>query len=481
MIALLAAAAFAATLTPAEVLSRASAAVGSSPSGNYRIVTRYVFADGDGSSEELIAGSDYEVTYHEGPVSTAEGLLHGKTWTQNANGLVVVGDNTTASDSSDDVHSAQDSFGTPSVVQQDSTGIVLEFHSKRGLTERRYYDPVSFLLQRIDVTGSTGTQSLMFGDYRRVFGKMEPFHEEFRSFYQEDGWTSDVTSFTQPAAAPQLAIPQSRSVFDLGTRTAVDIPANFTLDRVIVRVNVAGRGLDFELDSGSSITILDADVARQLGLSTYNRRVSYDLVKVSTAQAMIGDFGIGDVHATNFVVDTVPFNELVGQQRVVGLLGADFFASSRIAIDFGKRTIEMLAPSNPLPGAGWTKLPIDVSQLVPLTDATLDGVKGSFVVDLGAFQTILFPHYVSRFKLHGDRRLRGLMSGVSGTPLKYTAYTVPRMDLGDLSYADIPVDAMDSGDPDFDFGDGLLGYNFWQNFAMLFDYADRTLYIKPEV
>ena len=51
-----------------------------------------------------------------------------------------------------------------------------------------------------------------------------------------------------------------------------------------------------------------------------------------------------------------------------------------------------------------------------------------------------------------------------------------------MAFADIIVQVMDGGNAVEDVGaDGLLGRTFLDNFSLIFDYADQTLYIKSEL
>jgi hypothetical protein len=292
-----------------------------------------------------------------------------------------------------------------------------------------------------------------------------------------------VISFEQvPEESVHLAIPQNRPVFDVGNHASLPVPVDFTAAGIVVRVTVAGRGLDFLLDSGASTSVIDATVARQLGLHVIQQRSFEFLGTVKDGLTMIPDLALGDIHARHFAIDAIPFSLKDGDREIVGLLGADFFASSRVAIDFGAGTVTMLSSSAALPTNGWTRIPIEVTNLVPYTHASFNGVKGTFVVDTGATDTLLFPHYFANFKANKPGDVMGQMEGISGQLHDYRKYRFSRLDLGDLAFTDVSADVMSGADTELMIGaDGLLGRNIWENFAMIFDYADESLYIKPEL
>ena len=225
-------------------------------------------------------------------------------------------------------------------------------------------------------------------------------------------------------ASVSLAIPTSKVVFDLGPRASLPIPADFSAGGIVVRVSVAGRGLDFILDSGASESVIDAGVAQQLGLNVHDERTVSYLGAITIGYTTLDDLALGDIHAPHFAIEAIPFSRAVENKKIVGLLGGDFFASGRIAIDFSAKTVTMLAPSAPLPSEGWSKLPIDVNSFAPVTTAKFNGVKGNFVVDLGSWSTILYPHYFAKFTPDKVAVVRGPRH--TGLPTKVTIFARTR-------------------------------------------------------
>lgn len=474
----------AALLTPSQVLAKAAAASGVQEPGAYRIETRETFGDGTISYERFEQGSNYAETEHDGDTTTAEGQLDGVDWTENANGIVLT--RNTASMFEDPYLSAlekPDAQSSGLRVETDGAGnIVLVVAPRAGLAKRYTYDPATFLPLRIDYEDSAGKRTFILTGYKRYFGEMTPSRIQYTSPFADNNATYDLVAYDRvPAAAARLAIPSSKPVFNLGAQASLPIPAEFSTEGIVVRVNVAGRGLDFILDSGASESIIDADVARELGLHIHSKRTLAYFGTTTFSKTTIDDFALGGLHASHFVIAAVPFSERVDQKKVVGLLGGDFFASGRIAIDFGAKTVTMLAQTSQLPTTGWTKLPIQVTGFIPVTDATFSGFKGTFIVDTGAWSTVFYRHYFAKFTPDKIASVQGQATGISGRSFDYRPYHAPRMDIGDLAYADVLVQVLDTGKADDYSVDGLLGRTFLDNFSLIFDYADQTLYMKPEV
>jgi predicted aspartyl protease len=475
----------AALLTPVQVLAKARAAAGMQAAGTYHIEERETYADATVTFDRIVQGRNYIETMHDGQFTTAEGYVDGIVWTQNANGIVLVRNRAPVT-RDPYLMALSIPSANPSTLQagNDASGdVVLDITPRAGVTERRVYDPSTFLVRSVTYDNPNRKGTYVYSAYKRFFGAMIPSHVEYTSPYPQNNWTADVVSYVQvPDSSVHFAVPASRPVFDVGANATLPLPVDFTRQGIVVRVTVAGRGLDFLLDSGASESVIDEAVANELGLTVTEQRAYDFLGKVTRGKTMIDDLALGPIHAHHFALDTIPLSINTGDQKIVGLLGGDFFASARIAVDFGKKTVTMLGPSTALPTDGWTQLPIQVTDFVPVTKAKLNGVDGTFIVDLGSFDNILFTHYFANFTPNTRGDVQGKVIGVSGVTHDYRSYTFSRIDIGDLAFADMRASVIDGGrDVDTVNIDGLIGRTFWGDFAMIFDYANQTLYVKPEL
>lgn len=474
-------------LTAQQVLEKAAAARGGVKAGAYRRVYTITGSNGTVARREVVESKDdYVVTIHDGDFSTAYGETHGVGWEQDENGSV-----RTEADYRDaenpyvtsmrEIEKADSGVKVLGVTTADPASIVLEVRPHAGLLQRRYYDAKTFLLQRIETTSYGGqTRIETYGDYTAKFGLTLPQTSTYADAHADNASKMQLLSFERvPASSISTAIPKGRPLFDLGGQNALRIPAEFTEHGIIVRVTVAGRGLDFELDSGASPIVIDAGVARNLGLTLYGTHTESFGGDFSSSKTRIADLALGDIHARNVAVEAIPYSDMVGDRKVVGLLGGDFFASARIRIDFKNSALWMEAPSKTAPASPWVGIPIEIDDLVPRAHAKFNGIDGAFIVDLGADLTMLYGHYFSNFTPKNKGDVMGQMVGIAGKGVDFKQYTFSRFDFGDLAFADANV-AVTQGhsweDEDYD---GLLGRNILSSFNLLFDYANHELYVEP--
>lgn len=470
-----------------QLYAKTRGAGGRLTAGAYHSQSRETSTAGDvWTIDSYWDGSDYRTTVTQGSFVTGYGSYRGQEWYEDENGLVVA---------SSDVASDHDPFviafsgpGVPSGVtllgmSADPASFVVEATPRSGLAVRRFYDASTYLLDRIEESDYDGhKRSWAYGDYTSIEGRSIS-----RSVtYAIDGKVQTTTALLKfervaPSAA-QLAMPASRTLFDLGSRDSVEIPAQFTDDGVIVRVGINGRGLDFVLDSGASNIVLDPQVARELGMSSSGAMTVSFAGDYTIADSRAPDMTIGELRASNVAVSTANFQQQGEGRKAVGLLGDDFIASGILEVNFEKSRL-ILHRSLPagLAAAGWSALPLRLDWEVPLVKAAFSGREGYFIADLGADDSMLYPHYFSDFHvaIPPGTQDQGEMITLGGKPFGIKHFTMNSLLLGDWLFGHVEVVVPSASYAQEREYDGLIGRNTLSLFNLIFDYKDRQLWFKP--
>jgi len=479
-------------MTLSDLLHRAAQAQGRLGPGAYHIVLQRV-SDGETTTQETYTDDDgYRTTETLGDIVTSWGAVGGRSWYRNANGFVQIV--TGALLEHDPLEAAVRNMAAPSsgatllgVTSDSPADYEVKVAPRDGVAETRYYDADTYLLHRIDLTGYDGhTNTAIYGDYRRVSGQMVPWTRTYSGDYYKGERRFAVLSYAQvPKSTVNLAIPQSTTLFNVQGHDSVTIPADFTTDGIIVRMNVGQRGLDLVLDSGSSSIVVNASAASDLGLALHDKHVESFGGLYTTAQARISDVSVGGLHAPSAVIDVAPVDDNVAPtERAVGLLGCDFFASGALEIDFAHSSLTLYARSpSDLVAKGWTEVPIAVDDCVPLVKARFSGAPGQFIMDTGAYSSVLYDHYFAQFKndvapAKGDP-LIDTGAFIGGDEVKLQGYSMRTFGIGDLLFADATVVVpLTKKVQDSDY-DGLIGRSTLSSFTVLFDYANQRVYLKP--
>lgn len=481
------------SISLAQLLERTDRAAGKYAPGTYHLVTRSVPLRGDVStSETYSSGDDYRTTVRQAGFTWSNGNSHGHEWHEDANGVVLP--STNFEEENDPFtaalkHAEQPASGVTvlGVTSGSSPAFVVDLKPSRGLRERRYYDAQTYLLTREEIIDYGGhTRTLEYLDYRPAFGRMLAHVVDEKN---EDGVVTLRTSVEVmeriATGSVDFSIPASKALFDLGGRDAVNIPAHFTDGGIIVPVSIAGRGLDFLLDSGDSDLLIDPGVARELGMKLAGAvRMSFagDFI---VANVRAADLSVGELSATNVAFSTAKLSQWMREHpeyRVVGLLGGDLLASGALKVDFEKKTLTLFrtVPSD-LTAQGWSAIPIRLDYGTPLISAAFSGRPGNFVADLGAVYSTLYPHYFDRFQINVPRGTpdQGELVTLGNRPFGIRHFTMNRLALGDWIFGDVQVVV-----PTVDYAqerdiDGLIGRDTLSTFNLIFDYKDGQLWFKP--
>ncbi|HEU5481454.1 MAG TPA: aspartyl protease family protein, partial [Candidatus Tumulicola sp.] len=483
-----------ATISITDLFRRVRKAEGQPTQSAYHIVMRSVVEGETTVEDTYVDPRGYKTVETAAGFTSSWGALGGQGWYQNSNGFVqrvsgVYAQNDPIEHAVREIGSSAGSAQLLGMTAGSPAMYVVELSPKPGLSEKRYYDADTYLLRRIELTDYDGrTRISEYDDYRSVLGRMVPFVRTYQADFSKESRRYDVITYeaVRPGVA-DLSIPASKTLFDLRGRDSVTIPADFTDDGIIVRMNVGQRGLDMLLDSGSSSTVVNAAVASQLGLAVHNKRLESFGGIFSLSDARVDDISVGPLQAASAAINIAPVDDDVAPtQRIVGLLGCDFIASGALEVDFTHKSLTLYAhPPADLVASGWTELPITLDDCVPLTKAAFSGLAGEFLIDLGAYDTVLYDHYFAQFKgsstPKGGDPLINEGSFIGGDEVRFQTYSMRTLSIGNLLFADAVVDVpLTKKVQERDY-DGLLGRTTLTSFDILFDYAHQRVYLKPRI
>ena len=206
-------------------------------------------------------------------------------------------------------------------------------------------------------------------------------------------------------------------------KSSVDLPISFIDNRPFVEVRIDGSGpFWFMLDTGSSVTTVSADLSRRLrlrpvsngqGAGAGEKAVPFKVVHIASLE--VGHVLLGSLDAPT--IDEKRLSQAIGFQRFDGVLGAEIFKDHVVTID-ASRGILSLASRHPFQepvGAVAIPFLLDENNM-PIVQASVDGISGSFQVDTGdrSSLTLFGPFW----------RKHGLDKSVGPTVRAMTGYGV---------------------------------------------------------
>ena len=389
--------------------------------------------------------------------------------------------------------------GTVTASGEDPTGkdYLIQLKPKDGAEATYAIEKESFLPFSLTVASEGGTSTIYYEDWREVNGIKVPFRYRQtepdptnNALVQQQSiqlnTTIAATSFMRPEpATPDYRFTNRRNF------------SRMRLDRVDNAIFVQARinnspFLWFILDTGASVTVIDARRARALGLKSAGKVGASGAGGSSEVQFTKGvTFTLPGVKLMNQTVASVPFrNEITRVKRNFGgILGYDFISRFVIEIDFLNKTLTLHDAKNyEYKGAG-KRVPITIDG-TPFIQAEVkvtghDPVSGRFEIDTGydsalmLYRPFVTAHPVLEPVGASDPNTRqGL-----GHSTKSVRARLESVAFGGFSFqnviADFPLgEEGTQGDKNVA---GLIGNEILRRFKVIFDYLRHEMILEPNV
>jgi hypothetical protein len=241
---------------------------------------------------------------------------------------------------------------------------------------------------------------------------------------------------------------------------------------VAVQVSKSAAPLQFLLDTGAEVSVINLDTARRLGLRLGHR------VKVSSVQTTMTGYWPQKLSATagnvilpsNFLALDLSRLSAACTQAVDGLIGADFFKGRIVQIDFGAGKIRLLQSHSAAPDV--PVAPLEIRRCGLCVMAGIDGSKSQRLrLDTGCATALQWV--TSQVPL--ERCSRKIAVGLAQLDIPQTTTTVS---VAGHTFRDVPTglhrDAIFEGEA------GLLGNGLLARFeTVTIDSRARRLSFGP--
>ena len=241
------------------------------------------------------------------------------------------------------------------------------------------------------------------------------------------------------AAAPEAVAPSA-------TVPEVDVIAlrQERYRRMTVPVTIGGEGpFRFMLDTGAEATVVSRDLADRLALNDRKPAILVGMASRRPVEtAAIYDFALG---SRTFYIRNAPVVEGVNIGGADGILGLDSLQEQRVLIDFANEQISV-ADAEQLGGNRGYEIVVKarerLGQLI-ITEARLDGIRVSVVVDSGAQSSIGNPELFRRY-----RRARHIgeseVTDINGAVMTGVVRLGSELNIGRAKLQNIPIMFADS-------------------------------------
>ena len=366
---------------------------------------------------------------------------------------------------------------------------VLSVTPRGSLPFEVWIDPATHLPARTVTTLGTITSVVTYADYRSVRGLRVPFAQTVDTDGNVTTFHGTRAGVNEPGAAAELRRPVSH-VTDAslpgGTTT---IPFELVDNHIALPVTIDGKGpFRFLFDTGGS-NIVDADVAKQIGLRAAGTGSGGGVGSANEAFqfATVDALGVGGATLRKQVFAVAPVHAGFGMSSgkpVDGLIGFEVLARFVTTFDYGNGRVVLRTPGAPLPAPrGGRTIPFVFNGQHPMIPCAIDGFASQCVLDTGsrislsvlspflASHPSIVPPNATAIGANGFGVGGASMGRLGRTTLQIAGFTVPDL-VTDLS-------AQTKGAFADPFYAGNIGAGTLKRFAVTFDYPHTSVTFVP--
>lgn len=326
-----------------------------------------------------------------------------------------------------------------------------------------------------------------YDDYRQIDGLWLPFRQtsdilprnkrkELIISAQRINPTVDRRRFVKPA-------PETGAVVFPADDRAENIPFHFSENLIYLPVTINGDTRWWILDSGASMSVIDADYAESLGLKP---------------EGSIGGFGFGDLFTLSFVrLPAYRLGELALPAKTIhaykglsansyepvraGILGYDFLSRFVTRIDYARRTVSFYRPESFVYQGPGKVVDAPLKYRTFSLPVRLDDLpEGRFSLDLGAHRSSLHHPFAARHDLLQRPGVETVSKGMAGFSFE-TLSAFEQLELAGFSIDRPRLTIPDEAGPGTAaVGElaGNLGNSLLRHFVLILDYGKQQVIVE---
>lgn len=288
----------------------------------------------------------------------------------------------------------------------------------------------------------------------------------------------------------RIPLPAEKDYRFLSGKNSVEIPFVLNSNHIHIPVVIGeAKPLNFLLDSGAGMPILDTEAAKDLGLETVGKfeargvgEGTQEANLLSLPSIRFGDLVIDSVSAAT--IGLKPLSKYEGMP-LEGILGYDIFSRFVVKIDYENQKLTLYEPSSfEYKGAG-EALPITLEIDHPHIKAKVDGqYEGNFVIDCGAKSSLsLHTPFVQEHDLLAKTGKKiDVFSGIGiGGKVKGKITRVKSIQIGSFKIP-APLTTLASSEKGgfaSEKIDGNIGGGILKRFTVIFDYPNKQMILEP--
>ncbi len=274
------------------------------------------------------------------------------------------------------------------------------------------------------------------------------------------------------------------------------VPFTLVDDHIIVPVRVNGsEPLNFVLDSGAGATViiesrdsraLKLEMQGELPVSGVGTGPDQTAYIVPDTMLSVGDMSLQHLSVIYLPLEAIPFFDDLDHVYFDGVIGAQFFARFTVYIDYDRQEVTFSEPSAAAEhlaklGTSWREVPLQIESGLPYMTAQVGPQPGKsaevkLLVDTGFRGAVSLTPATHQDLSEPLEYFESVDQGLSGDVISRVAMA-DSLTLSGYRLHDLPIRyAMAGGESD-NGSNGILGNAVLQQFNVVFDYANKRLFL----
>lgn len=273
--------------------------------------------------------------------------------------------------------------------------------------------------------------------------------------------------------------------------SSVRVPIELANDLIVLKVRVnSSRPLHFIFDTGASISVIDPQTAKALGLRAKGK-LNLDATGGSVQSGLIGPVSLSLAGVTVFkqTLATVALDAaapLFGY-KIDGIIGYDVINNFVVEIDYGAGLMSLYETGRYKYAGAGESIPIELVEKTPFVRARIglngrEAIEGKFEVDTGGTGVLfLNTPFVNKHKMLETltTQAQSKLGGAGGSAAAVKAH-VPSVELGSFVVKN-PLVVFAQGTEGSEGStayDGELGGEFFSQFITILDYSRSRMILE---
>ena len=306
-----------------------------------------------------------------------------------------------------------------------------------------FYDTTSYRLIKSTVIKPEGETQTVYSDFRKVGGMLVPFETRQLSLPTNQQITVKLASFeVNSPIDPALFEPPSKQKRDYrfpAGKDRIEVPFKFMELNIFLPLTINGKTRLWILDSGASITVVEPEFAKELGLELTGQLTGQGATHtVAMAFTTLPPFELNGLAFDSQKVGSTGISEIIRKTmglEIGGVLGYDFLSRLVTKIDYAHEMLTFYDPESFRYTGDGVVLDAPITENGFQVEIAVDGqYRGMWAVDLGATGLDFYYPYAEAHNLLNRAGVTRIAFGAGGDrkckmtkfgKVEFAGFTVP--------------------------------------------------------